>query len=83
MLHVFSNECQPYVAFTLNGFDYQERIMTFVKTYFQVLKLKFNACNFKQAFYPLHKLRISSPRQYKNAFIQVFRLVPGCQSCMC
>jgi len=33
-------------AFTLNGFDDQERNMTFVKMYFQVLKLKFHACNF-------------------------------------
>jgi len=28
-------------AFTLNGFDDQQRNMTFVKTHFQVLKLKF------------------------------------------
>jgi len=40
-------------AFTLNGFDDQERKLTFVKTDFQVLKLKFHACSFKQAFYPL------------------------------
>jgi len=43
-------------AFTLNDFDDQERNLTFMKTDFQVLKLKFYACNFKQAFYPLHKL---------------------------
>jgi len=50
-------ECNA--AFTLNGFDDQERNLTFVKTDFQVLKLKFHACNFKQAFYPLHKLYIA------------------------
>jgi len=46
---------KAYAAFTLNGFDDQERNLMFVKTDFQVLKLKFHACNFKQAFYPLHK----------------------------
>jgi len=30
----------------------------FVKTDFYVLKLKFYACNFKQAFYPFHELHI-------------------------
>jgi len=43
-----------YAVFTLNGFDDQKRNLVFVKTYFQVLTLKFYACNFKQAFYPLH-----------------------------
>jgi len=38
-----------------SGFDDQERNLTFVKTAFQVLILKFLACNLKQAFYPLHK----------------------------
>jgi len=37
----------PNTAFTLNGFDNQERNLTFVKTFFEVLKLKFHACNFK------------------------------------
>jgi len=36
-------------------FDYQERNLTFVKTAFQVLKLKFFAFSMKQAFYPLYK----------------------------
>jgi len=40
------------------GFDAQERNLTFVKRNIKVLKLKFLACNFKQAFYPLHKLYI-------------------------
>jgi len=39
-----------YAAFTLNGCDDQERNLIFVKTDFQVLKLKFHTCNFKQAF---------------------------------
>jgi len=39
------------------GFDNEEQNLTFVKMDFQVLKLKFHACNFKQAaFFPLHKL---------------------------
>jgi len=41
-------------VFTLNGFGDQERNLTFVKTDFQVLKFKFHACNFKQAFYSLY-----------------------------
>jgi len=36
---------------TLIGFDDQERNLTFVKTYFQISKLIFHACNFKQAFF--------------------------------
>jgi len=34
-------------AFTLNGFEDQERNLTFVKTNFQVLKLKLHTSNFK------------------------------------
>jgi len=34
---------------TLYDFDDQERNLAFVKTDFQILKLKFHACNFKQA----------------------------------
>jgi len=49
----------PYAAFTLNGFNDQERNLTFVKMDFRVLKHKFHACNFKQAFYPLYKLHIA------------------------
>jgi len=45
-----------YAEFTLNSFDDQERNLTIVKTGFQVLKHKFHACNFKQAFYSLHEL---------------------------
>jgi len=70
-------------AFTLNGFYDQKRNLTFVKTDFQVLELKFHACNFKQAFYPLHKLYITRPWQHKNTFLHAFRSVPGCQTCMC
>jgi len=43
-------------AFTLNSFDDQERNVMYMKTDFQVLKLKFHACNFKQTFYPLPEL---------------------------
>jgi len=41
-------------SFTLSSFDDQERNLTFVKTAFQVLKLKFFVCSMKQAFYSLH-----------------------------
>jgi len=33
--------------------------LSFEKTDFQVLKLKFNACSMKQAFYALNKLNIA------------------------
>jgi len=46
---------QTNAAFTLSGFDDQERNLTFVKTDFQVLKLQFLACSMKQTFYLLHK----------------------------
>jgi len=48
-----------YAAFTLRGFDNQERNLTFVKAAFLVLKLKFLVCRIKQAFYPLHKQNIA------------------------
>jgi len=48
-----------YAAFTLSGFDNQERNLMFVKTAFQVLILKFLACSMKQAFYLLHKQNIA------------------------
>jgi len=69
-------------AFTLNGFDDQERNRTFVKTDFQVLKPKLKACSFKQDFYPLHNLNIARSWQQENSFIQAFLSVPGCQTCM-
>jgi len=46
-----------YAAFTHNGFDDQEQNLTFVKTAFQVLKLKSLGC-MKQALYPIHKQNI-------------------------
>jgi len=61
-MHLFSHKRKAKDLFPLiplNGFDDQERNLTFVKTDFQVLKLKFTACNFKLAFYPLHKLYIA------------------------
>jgi len=58
-----------YVALTLNGFDFQKRNLTLVKTDFQVLNLKFYACNFKQTFYLLHKLYIVWPWQQRNIYI--------------
>jgi len=53
------HEAQIYAAFTLSGFDDQERNLTYVKTAFQVLKLQFLACSMKQTFYPLHKQNIA------------------------
>jgi len=57
--------------------------LTFVKTTFQVLKLKFLACSMKQAFYLLRKLTIARDWQQENTFLQAFHSVPGCQTCMC
>jgi len=47
-----------YKDYARNGVDDQERNLSFVKTDFKVLKLKFHACIMKQAFYPLQKLNI-------------------------
>jgi len=55
----------PCLLFTLNDFDNQKRNLTLVKMDFQVLKVKFQSCNFKQAFYPLHKLNPAWPWQHK------------------
>jgi len=72
-----------YAAFTLNGFDDQERNLMFVKTSFQVLKLKFLASSMKQEFYSLHRQNITQAWQQENTFVQAFRSVRGCQTCMC
>jgi len=50
----------------------------FVKTAFPALKLKFLACSMKQAFYLPHKQNITQ----ENTFVQAFRSVSGCQTCM-
>jgi len=72
-----------FVAFTLSGFDNQERNLMFMKTASPILKLKFLACSMKRAFYPLHKQNITRAWQQENAFTQAFRSVPDCQVCMC
>jgi len=53
----------------------------FMKTDFQILKLKFHACSMKQAFCPFHKRNMA--RSHENTFVQVFAAVPGCHTCMC
>jgi len=72
-----------HAAFTLSGLDNQEQNLMFVKTAFQVLKLKFFACSMKQAFYLLHKQNIARAWQQESTFFQAFLSVPGCQTCMC
>jgi len=47
------------------------------------VKTQISCLQFKEAFYPLHKLDIAWPWQRKNTFIQAFCSVPGCQVCMC
>jgi len=54
------------------GTIFEQRGQKIVKTDFQVLKFKFHACSFKQAFYPLYKLYIAWPWQHKITFIQAF-----------
>jgi len=67
-------------VFILNGFDDQERNLTLVKTDFQIpdfqiSKHKFHACNFKQAFNPLHK---PISRDLDNTKILLFKLFVRC-----
>jgi len=52
VIQLYAGECtssldQHNTAFTLSGFDDQERNLTIVKTAFQVLKLKVFACSLK------------------------------------
>jgi len=54
-----------------------------VKAAFRVLKLKFLAGCIEQAFYPLHKQNIARDWLQDSTFLQAFRSVPGCQTCMC
>jgi len=54
-----NSQVLTYATFTLGGFDDQEQNLTFVKTAFQVLKLKFLACSLKQALYPLYERNIA------------------------
>jgi len=83
----FSSQCSHLTAsnaaFTLSGFDNQERNLTFVKRAFHVLKLKFLTSSMKQAFYVLHKQNIVRAWQQESTFLQAFHSVPGCQTCMC
>jgi len=37
----------------------------------------------KQAYYPLYKQNIARALQQESTFLQAFRSVPGCQTCMC
>jgi len=56
-------------AFTFNGFDNQERNLTFVKMTFQVLKFKFHACSMKQAFFPVHRQNTARAWQQEKTFL--------------
>jgi len=58
-MHTEYLNCLTNAAFTLSGFDDQERNLTFVKAAFQVIKLKFLGCSMEQAFYLLYKLNIA------------------------
>jgi len=46
-----------------------------MKTDFQVLKLKFHACSFKQAFYPLHNYTL---RDLDNTKILLYKFFVRC-----
>jgi len=69
-------------AFTLKGFDDQERKLTVLKTDFPVLKLRFNAYSKKQAFYPLYKLNIVRADNTKILLykfsVRVLVVTPAC-----
>jgi len=68
----------------LNGFDDEERNLTFVKTTFQVLKLKFLVCSLKQkSFLFSSQTKYCASLVTRKYFLQAFRSVSGCQTCMC
>jgi len=56
--------------FTLNGFDYQERNLTFVKTDFQLLRLKFHAWNFNILFinYTVYRVTLTTQQYFYANF---------------
>jgi len=80
--YLFRRDSESNAAFTFSGFDYQERNLTFVKTAFQVLKLKFYACSMKQAFYQFHKQNIARLDNQKVHFyklsVQCLVVKPAC-----
>jgi len=69
-------------AFTLNGFNNQERILTFVKTDFQALNLKFHAYSFKQTFYSLQKtiyrVTLTTGKYFYTSFFRYLAVKPAC-----
>jgi len=72
-----------YAAFTLNGFNDEKRNLTFVKTDFQVLIVKFYTCNFNRLFLFFINYILRDLDNTKNTFIQDFCWVTSCQTCMC
>jgi len=80
---ILRSYAETYAAFTLNGFDDQERNLTFVKTVFQVLKFKFFMLVILSKLSILFISYISRDLDNINRLVQDFRSVPGCQNCMC
>jgi len=72
-----------YAAFTHSGFDDQEQNLTFEKTAFQVLKLKFLGCSYEASFISPSQTKYCASLTTRKYFLQAFRSVPGCQTCMC
>jgi len=62
-------------AFTLSGFDNQERNLTFVKTAFQV----FYEASFLSTLQTKYRVSLVT----RNYFFISFLSVPDCQTCMC
>jgi len=62
-----------------------ERNLTFVKTDFLVLKIKFYACNFKQAFVSssqtMYHVILTTQKYFYKLFIR--SVLPGCQTGLC
>jgi len=59
-------------AFTLSGFDDQERNLAFVKTAFQVLKLKFLALLYEASFFIHFRNKILRELDNKKVLFQKF-----------
>jgi len=79
----YKNVTKLYAAFMLNGFDDQERNLTFVKTAFQVLNSNFLLAVYEASFLSSLQIKYCASLSTRKYFLQAFRSVPGYQTCMC
>jgi len=70
---------KTYAAYTLSGFDNQERNLTFVKSF----KTQNSCLQYEARFLSSSQAKYCASLTTRKYFLQAFRSVPGCQNCMC